>query len=136
MKLLMDDFGFELPKNTPPPHTHTQIGASYVVHSVRPTFFHRKQTRWYPQEIQKLVSTYQLPEPPGEGIFLSSQNSKCQVLAKLQFLDQGAFLTTLKYGILGFLNTKSSHSKSGHPIGFFILNLILSDLAILCRFGL
>ena len=65
-------------------------------------------TRWYPRLIQKLVSTYKLPNfkgvgaegasklkvrSPGQislgegGLNWGSQNSKCQVLAKLQIVD-------------------------------------------------
>ena len=42
------------------------------------------QTRWYPRGIQKLVSTYEFPETLGGGVFWGSQNSMCQVLAKLK----------------------------------------------------
>ena len=46
---------------------------------------------WYARGIQKLVSTYELPETPlGVGeVNWGSQNSKCQVLAKFQFSGVG-----------------------------------------------
>ena len=88
-------------------------------------------TRWYPLGIQ-LVSTYELPETPvGGGVFWGSQNSKCQVLDKLQFLGReggrysgvvktdsdkswpnflgGGGVSWGEQGKLGFLNTNLSH---------------------------
>ena len=45
--------------------------------------------------------------------FWGSQNSMCQVLAKFSFLGEGGILDQIpEYGKLGFLNTKSSYSRS------------------------
>ena len=40
------------------------------------------KTRWYPRGIQKLVSTYELPENRGWGVLHTNSNSKCQDLSK------------------------------------------------------
>ena len=65
-----------------------------------------RETRWYPRGIQKLVSTYELHVTQGRGcelgwsklivpspvrisiggVYWGSQNSKCQVLSKFQFV--------------------------------------------------
>ena len=48
------------------------------------------KTRWYPRGIQKLVSTYRLPETPGKRVVLqTNSNPKSQDLPKLSFLEGG-----------------------------------------------
>ena len=78
---------------------------SAQTHQTLTTFeYHKHEMRWYPRGIQKLVSTYELPETPGgvggggrgvpspvqisysqEGVNWGSQNSECQVLSAFQF---------------------------------------------------
>ena len=72
---------------------------SAQTHLTLTTFeYHKHEMRWYPRGIQKLVSTYELPETPVQisysqvGVNWGSQNSKCQVLSKFQFGGGGVKL--------------------------------------------